>query len=434
MLPSVVAPVKIRTVERSVLSGEGIHGSADTPVRHHVVSPAMASLYRGFPRVGGAPPRRWIALVSAMLALAVWTLPATADTKSELASARERLADIEQEIEDRRSALSRLEDEANALAGQVEDAEGRLEEIQAQLEGTQASLDRTQARYDVVQGQLNSRARELYMQGPASDLSVILGATSMGDLADRLEYSSLVGQADADLGVEIQRLSDALSAEVEAQKDLLSRQAGVVEDLNEQMDELDAMFDAQQEAVAAIEAKRAEAERIIGGLQKKYREELAAAIAPPTTGGGGGAISGVFQVCPVGQPRAISDGFGAPRYGGGYHLHAGNDIMAPTGTPIYATFAGTATENSNTLGGLAVVVSGSAGYTYNAHLSAFGKLGAVQAGDVIGYVGATGDTSTPHNHFEWHPNVIPSNWPASPYGYAVIDDAVNPYPLLAAVC
>jgi hypothetical protein len=30
--------------------------------------------------------------------------------------------------------------------------------------------------------------------------------------------------------------------------------------------------------------------------------------------------------------------------------------------------------------------------------------------------------------------VIPSNWPESPYGYAVIDDAVNPYPLLAAVC
>ena len=33
---------------------------------------------------------------------------------------------------------------------------------------------------------------------------------------------------------------------------------------------------------------------------------------------------------------------------------------------------------------------------------------------------ATGNASTPHNHFEWHPNVIPSNWPVSPYGYSVL--------------
>ena len=61
-----------------------------------------------------------------------------------------------------------------------------------------------------------------------------------------------------------------------------------------------------------------------------------------------------------------------------------------------------------------------------------GFTGNVSAGDVIGYVGATGDTSTPHDHFEWHPNVIPSNWPESPYGYSVIGDAVNPFPLLSA--
>ena len=49
-------------------------------------------------------------------------------------------------------------------------------------------------------------------------------------------------------------------------------------------------------------------------------------------------------------------------------------------------------------------------------------------------MGATGDNRTPHDHFEWHPNVIPSDWPPSPYGYKVIGDAVNPFPLLSAVC
>ena len=78
--------------------------------------------------------------------------------------------------------------------------------------------------------------------------------------------------------------------------------------------------------------------------------------------------------------------FGAPRYAGGYHLHAGVDILAPYGTPIYATFDGYATQNPNGLGGLAVEVHGGPGYTYNAHLSEYSEhsTGSVQAGDVIG--------------------------------------------------
>ena len=57
----------------------------------------------------------------------------------------------------------------------------------------------------------------------------------------------------------------------------------------------------------------------------------------------------------------------------------------------------------------------------------------MHAGDVIGYVGDTGDAvGTPHDHFEFHPNVMPApgTWPESAYGYAIIEDAVNPYPLL----
>jgi murein DD-endopeptidase MepM/ murein hydrolase activator NlpD len=85
-----------------------------------------------------------------------------------------------------------------------------------------------------------------------------------------------------------------------------------------------------------------------------------------------------------------------------------------------------------------VYVTGATGYVYNAHLSGFSanSNGSVRAGEVIGYVGSTGDASggVPHDHFEYHPNVIPSNWPASSYGYSVIDDAINPYPLLVDAC
>lgn len=132
-------------------------------------------------------------------------------------------------------------------------------------------------------------------------------------------------------------------------------------------------------------------------------------------------VEGVLQVCPVDPPRAYSDDFGAPRWSGGYHPHQGNDIFAPEGTPIRAPFDGTAVAVPNELGGEAVKVFGATGYVYNAHLSAYGKLGEVVAGDIIGFVGNTGNAinTPPHDHFEWHPGNGP---------------AVNPFALLNAAC
>jgi murein DD-endopeptidase MepM/ murein hydrolase activator NlpD len=132
-------------------------------------------------------------------------------------------------------------------------------------------------------------------------------------------------------------------------------------------------------------------------------------------------IGGVLEVCPVGMPHAYSDDFGAPRWGGGFHPHQGNDIFAPEGTPIYAPFDGVAVKAENALGGQAVKVYGRLGYVYNAHLSAYGILGRVNVGTIIGYVGNTGNAinSAPHDHFEWHPGN---------------GAAVDPFPYLNAVC
>ena len=149
---------------------------------------------------------------------------------------------------------------------------------------------------------------------------------------------------------------------------------------------------------------------------------------------------GPLKACPVQAQFSVSDSFGAPRYAGGYHPHAGNDILAPEYSPIVAPFDGVAQADPNTLGGNAVVVRGAQGYVYNAHLVSYGKLGPVQTGDVIGYVGNTGDAAggPTHDHFEWHPYQPPALLWRSPYGYTSIDSgnppAVDPFPYLEQAC
>jgi hypothetical protein len=130
---------------------------------------------------------------------------------------------------------------------------------------------------------------------------------------------------------------------------------------------------------------------------------------------------GIFRYCPVQGWHSVADNFGitvrlpdVP-----VHRHTGSDILAYAGTPIVAPFDGYASASSSELGGYEVRVTGSRGYVYNAHLSSYGTLGYVRAGTVVGYVGATGDATTSHNHFEWHP-----------YG----GSAVDPHPYLSVSC
>lgn len=133
------------------------------------------------------------------------------------------------------------------------------------------------------------------------------------------------------------------------------------------------------------------------------------------------ATWGIFRVCPVDAPRFIHDDFGeiVTVEGVEPHVHMGSDIEAPTWTPIRAPFDGYASSTYSPLGGYQAYVRGDLGYVFNAHLIAYGDLGWVRAGTIIGYVGSTGDSTAPHDHFEWHP------W----HGHAV-----DPYYLLSLAC
>jgi len=373
--------------------------------------------------------RRALAVVAALTLLNTFAQVAGAEpsTKQKLEAAKAEFEQLRDEITAQQQVLNRLSMQAAVIAERREVAYGRWEQITSELQDTRFELAEAQAEYQGLKSVLEERARQAYITGPGSGIEFLLGATSIADLSARMEYVNALSQEDVDLATEVQNVRNTLAAEKKDKEKLQAKAAKALEEVKAEEALLDAKLAEQQDVLDDLNAKKARAEDLVQDLEKRYKRELAAMFDVQF-------FDGVFKVCPVDQPRAVYDGFGAPRYAGGYHPHAGNDIIAPQGTPIRATFDGYAQAGTNTLGGYSVNVMGALGYTYNAHLMQPGFTGQVSAGQIVGYVGETGDTSTPHDHFEWHPNVIPANWPKSPYGYSVIGDAINPFPLLAQVC
>lgn len=115
----------------------------------------------------------------------------------------------------------------------------------------------------------------------------------------------------------------------------------------------------------------------------------------------------------------LTDTWGAARSQG--RSHEGIDIFAARGTPIQSTTQGIVRKvGKNNLGGRVVVIVGPGGAGhYYAHLEDYADIVPndwVNAGDIIGYVGDSGNAkgTPPHVH----------------YGIYINGSAVNPYPLL----
>jgi len=390
--------------------------------------------------------------VLAVLLLVSVSPGALADTKKDLDKARKELTALVDKINEEQKQLDALAEQLherqadlNEQAVAIDAAESEYGILEGKVMAIRQAYDDARAHYRRVRTQLNARARLAYEQGPAGDLSFLLGSSSLADLSDRVEFMGRLAQSDASLAAEVHNQANALDARRGDLEDLLGQQRDKLEELDNVRKVLDAKFnnqqqlvDQQNELLASLESDKARATELVAKLKKKRDAELRAAARAATHGGAIiDNLPGPLYVCPVDNPKAYGDSFGAPRNAGGYHPHAGNDILAPLGTIIRAPFDGVVELDPNGLGGNAIIEHGADGWIYGAHLSQYGATGQVSKGEIIGYVGNTGDAQGGpyHLHFEWHPDQLPSNPYRSIYGYTVINgDAVDPYPYLNEIC
>ncbi len=351
---------------------------------------------------GGAPPRARafaVALAAAFLSASLFVAPQVSadDGEEALERAKKELHLTQEQIRAGNLKLRKLQRKMNALATIISRTEDRLNHAHEDMLEFQRQITELELEAAMLEDELDQRNREAYMMGSAP-VMYVLTATSAAEAASRLGFLN-----------EMNRRDEVLAAEIAVTTELLERaRAGVTR--------------AWQ--VIEIERLRLEAQR--KELQKKmatFRQLVAELHVRAEQIKDEISRMRPFAVCPMAGPHAIADDFGIwvhrSKERGGNHVHQGNDIYAASGTPIVAPFDGIAVTAANKLGGLAVKVHGELGYVYNAHLSRFGKLGPVEKGDVIGYVGATGNAGGPHNHFEWHPGD---------------GDAVDPHDLLMLVC
>jgi murein DD-endopeptidase MepM/ murein hydrolase activator NlpD len=397
--------------------------------------------------------RRYVPLVLALCVIlpiapsgAVRADDSVDQAAKEIADARERANAAGTAYFEAESTLDQLSLQSQALQADVADLQGQVDSLQERVE--QIAVNRFTRSSTSSSPLLNgfSTPEEL-MQVAA--LSAVINDTSDEDLDN---YQSLQIELDSkgaalkatqkkteDQKATLATLRDKATAEieqlkkVEAQrlKDDAVRTALAVEEARRAAREAAAAAQAPETTVSEIGGDPVLGEGGGGNIGAPQTTVPTAIGSGGQTGGGGAGgrpggaggndYGGLAWMCPTGTaPVAFVDTWGAPRSGG--RRHEGVDMIGPIGTPLYAVVDGFAQPKSNTLGGITIWFTGEDGNKYYyAHLDHYAKLGKVSAGEVIGYMGQTGNArfSVPHLHFEVHPGG---------------GSAVNPYPTVRAHC
>lgn len=365
----------------------------------------------------------FLALV--ILALALMPAgPALAVSQSEIDALEEQRDELKAQREEMQAGIDELKnqqagvlEQKRALDEQNEVYRHELELIEEQVslytrlvDEKAAELEKATADEAEQLAIYKQHVRAMEENGEYTYLSIIFGSKSLSQLMSNLDMIGEIMDADKriydqytaaredaeEIKAEYETTLSALAdkqAEYEAEKADLEAKIAEANDMIAQLEEeINSNYDLYLEVLAQEEALESDIQSMIAEME---RQEAANSITStgtyiwPLPGYSPGSAYG-WRMHPI------------------YHemrFHAGEDIGAPSGTPILAADSGMATviaDNGNGYGNYIMINHGGGRVTLYAHMSAFAiSNGAtVSQGQVIGYVGSTGNSTGPHLHFE----------------------------------
>ena len=309
------------------------------------------------------------------------------------------------------AAVAALDTQVKAQSAATTAAESAAGAADVALTQAQARLEATEGRIGKLRELLARRAVSAYMRPSGETVIEVLQSHDLGEVSRRTTMLRRVASNDRDVLDQLHAAQQDETIQREAmtkarqlaqeRRDAAQARLGQLTDAQAQQRRVRARLDAR---IREYAAEASEVAALEGSLSARIREddrrlaaEQSARSGSATPDDTGGKVSGAGLVWPVRGP--VTSGFGM-RWG---RMHQGIDISAGTGTPIRSakggtvTFAGTMSGYGNT-----VIVTHSGGlstlYAHQSRLAVSG--GAVSQGQVIGYVGSTGQSTGPHLHFE----------------------------------
>ena len=403
----------------------------------------------------GCKARRW---TSFMLALAL-TMSLFASLPGGVALAKSS-DDIQDELDDLNSQKNEIQGRMDALQSEIDSLDyEKANTLQKKLMLDQKNL-LSQEELDVIQEQIDiidnklanlqsdleaarkeeayqkerflARARAMEENSSAGYMDVLFNANSLTDLLTRLDLVNEVMSYDEGLEDEYiaaRERVETLESEAEVmyadnethRQELETKKAQLQADIDAAcalMAQIDQNTADYEEVLAQEAATQAELMSTIVEKEKELAEARAAeeaarlaALAAQQAAAGASAppfaATGATWMRWPSYTSTLTSRYGMrtdPVSGRIYRLHAGCDIGASYGTAIWAAAGGTVISAGWNGGyGNCVMVNHGNGYTtVYGHMSriAVSSGQSVSMGQVLGYVGSTGNSTGPHLHFE----------------------------------
>ena len=359
-----------------------------------------------------------------LLAASMLAATAAADYKSEweqaekeLAAEKEKYEQIENNKDKAQAQKQSLKNQQTIILDQIAQAMEQIDQKNVEIMNQEQVIAEKQADIDQRWGDFKERMQAMQVMHDSGAVAMITSAQSLYDLLTFSTTLQQISQKDTEVLEEM----NAQKAELEAEKQELEQAKADLESakaaLDEKSSQLSANIQAQDATISKLDADAKAQEQVVAEKQKLADAAEAAYeqwVRENASSGSGTCAEGF--IWPLPSAGRVTTEFGASQNVNGIIStgHKGIDIAIAGGTPIYAAHNGTvaATTGHRSYGNVVMIDNGDGITTLYAHMQGPAIVGVgstVTQGQVIGYVGSTGNSSGNHLHFEVRVNGVRQN-------------------------